>query len=66
MKAKKIRFLFPSASNFQPKLGTPHWSRSKMKFVHKVYGGKKFVCKVYGEKLIIQKSIKNTLMMQSL
>ena len=48
-KRKKIRFLFPSASNFRPKLGTPHWSRSNMKFVHKVYGGKKFVCKVYGE-----------------
>ena len=65
-KRKKKRFLFPSASNFRPKLGTPHWSRSKMKFVHKVYGGKKFVCEVYGEKLIIQKSIKITLMMQSL
>ena len=27
-KRKKIRFLFPSASNFRPKLGTPHWWRS--------------------------------------
>ena len=46
---KLFNLFFTSASNFQPKLGTPHWSRSKMKFVHKVYGGKNSCVKSMGK-----------------
>ena len=49
MKAKKNTISLPSASTFRPKLGTPDWSRSEMKFVHKVYGGKNSCVKSMGK-----------------